>query len=83
MGLKPAEIKLMSRLASLISAKEVRDNKRYSQKEIADQTGLTESTLSRMVNGARMDTVALGKAVKLARWLGVKVVELYEVKELT
>lgn len=71
----------MSRIPALISAKEVRDNRRYKQTEIAEQTGLTESTISRLVNGVGMETVAFGKAIKLAKWLGVKVDELYEVKE--
>lgn len=69
----------MSRVAALISAKEVRDNRQYRQKEIADQTGLTESTLSRMVNGVGLKAVGLGKAIALADWLGVDVKDLYEV----
>lgn len=71
----------MSRVASLISAKEMRDNRRYKQAEIAKLTGLTESTISRLVNGIGMETVAFGKAIILAKWLGVKADDLYEVKE--
>ena len=78
---KPSEIKLMSRVAALISAKELRDNRRYKQAEIAKQTGLTESTISRLVNGIGMETVAFGKAITLAKWLGVKVDALYEMEE--
>lgn len=74
----PPEVKLMSKVPGLISAKEVRDNKRYKQSEIADQTGLSESTVSRLINGANIETVSLGKAVILAEWLGVPVTELFE-----
>ena len=70
----------MSKVAKLISAEEMRDNRRYKQVEIAEQTGLTESTLSRLINGANMEAVALGKAVVLAKWLGVDVTDLYEVE---
>lgn len=37
--------------------------------------------ISRLMNGIDTETIRVGKAVKLARWLGVKVDELYEVKE--
>jgi DNA-binding Xre family transcriptional regulator len=67
--------KLMSRFAVLVAKKEIRDNKRYTQAEIANATGLSPSSISRLmkgdIEGASMKTVRV-----ICEWLECEVGEL-------
>lgn len=71
-----SEIKLMSRLPELLAAKEIRDKRRYSQKEIADAAGLSESMVSRFMKGDGVEGTAVGRVKRLANWLGCSIDDL-------
>jgi transcriptional regulator with XRE-family HTH domain len=73
-------VKYMNRIPELMQRKGLRDNKRYSQKDMVEGTGLTSGAVSRIVNNRTLDHVPLSSAVPIARWLGVHVEEL--VKEV-
>lgn len=69
---------MISRLPLLVSEKEVREKrqKRYTQKEIAEETGLSPSVISRWMRGGEIFGPQLETAHTLAKWLGVDIEEL-------
>ena len=56
--------------------KKILDTKGISQKELAEKVGLTESAMSRYVNGSRIPRGEY--LISIAKALKVKVEELYE-----
>lgn len=70
------EVELMSKLPELLAAKEIRDKRRYSQKEIADATGLSESMISRFMKRGNIAGTAVGSVKRLAGWLGCSIDDL-------
>ncbi len=75
--------KVISRFPLLVSKKEVQENRRrrYTQKEIADMTGLSPSVISRWMRGGEVDGANLETVQKLAQWLEVDIKDLTEVVE--
>lgn len=69
-------VKLMNRIPELMQRKGLRDNKRYSQKDMAEGTNLTAPAVSRIVNNRTLDHVEFASAYKIAKWLGVSMEEL-------
>ena len=67
---------LRNRIPELMQRKGLRDNKRYSQKDLAEGTKLTTGAVSRIVNNYTLDNVAFSSAFKIAQWLGVHMEEL-------
>jgi transcriptional regulator with XRE-family HTH domain len=68
--------KLRNRIPELIQLKGIRDNKRYTQKEMAIGTGLYESAISRMMRYETLDNVPFGHLFVIAQWLEVPMEEL-------
>ena len=77
--------KVMSRFPLLVSQKEVREQRmhRYSQKEIAQQTGVSESVVSRWMTGKGFEGTSIEVAGRLARWVGVSIEELTQTVDET
>ena len=72
---------LKNRIPELMQRKGLRDNKRYSQKDLAEGTNLTTGAVSRIVNHPTLDNVAFSSAFKIAKWLGVPMEELVRDEE--
>jgi transcriptional regulator with XRE-family HTH domain len=72
---------LRNRISELLQQKGLRDNKRYSQKDLVEGTKLTSGAVSRIVNNYTLDNVAFSSAFKIAKWLGVPMEELVRDEE--
>jgi transcriptional regulator with XRE-family HTH domain len=70
--------RLMNNIPILLTQKELRDRKRYSQKDMAAGTGLTESGISRILKYKTLDKVPFESIVKMAKWLEVTPLDLVE-----
>jgi transcriptional regulator with XRE-family HTH domain len=70
--------KFKNRIPILLIAKEMRDKKRYSQHDMAQGTGLTDTAVSRFMRHDTLDNITYASAIVIARWLGVSVEELSE-----
>jgi transcriptional regulator with XRE-family HTH domain len=68
--------KQINKIPRLITLKELRDERRYKQKDIADATGMSESVISRVINDNDIANLSYGSAKALAKWLGVPMEEL-------
>jgi transcriptional regulator with XRE-family HTH domain len=66
----------MSRLANRIpqyfARKELRDNRRYSQHDMAVATNLSDNAISRIMRYETLDNISFGSIVAIADWLGVE-----------
>jgi transcriptional regulator with XRE-family HTH domain len=71
--------KLKNRIPALLIYKEGRYMKHFPQKEIAEGTGLTDSAISRIMRYKTLDNVPFLSMVKIAEWLEVSPLELFEV----
>jgi transcriptional regulator with XRE-family HTH domain len=60
----------------LLSQKELRDGRRYKQKDISDGTGLSVSVVSRIMNDRDIGGMTYATAKAFAQWLGVAMEEL-------
>jgi transcriptional regulator with XRE-family HTH domain len=67
-----------NKIPLLVSQKEVRDEQRYKQREIALATGLSESMISRLMREEELSAINYVTARIIARWLGVSTDELAE-----
>ena len=65
-----------NRILELLSRKELRDKKRYTQLDIAAGTGLTGAAISRILRQENIDNLTYLSAKSLAQWLGVSMEEL-------
>ena len=68
--------KYVNRIPVLVSAKEVRDGKRYKQKEIAIASGLSEPIVSRLMRETEIGGITYSTARMIAQWLGVSTDDL-------
>jgi transcriptional regulator with XRE-family HTH domain len=73
--------KMTNRIPSLLARKEMHDNKRYTQRDIARDTNLTESLISRTMRSKTLDSLSLADAYMLAEWLGCSIYELFELAD--
>jgi transcriptional regulator with XRE-family HTH domain len=64
-------VKFINRIPVLVSEKEVRDGRRYKQKDIAIGSGLSESMISRLMREDDIGGVNYASARIIAEWLGV------------
>lgn len=76
--------KVISKLPLLVSKKEVREgrNRRYTQKEIAEQSGVSPTVINRWMQGDEINGSTLETVQKLATWLGEPVEHLTEEVEI-
>jgi DNA-binding Xre family transcriptional regulator len=69
----------VNNVPAIIGKKNTRDNRRYSQVEIAEATGISQSMISRILtNRVKIENVAVGVLESLAEWLECDVRELYK-----
>jgi transcriptional regulator with XRE-family HTH domain len=68
--------KYVNRIPVLVSEKEVRDGRRYKQKEIAIVSGLSESMVSRLMREPEIGGITYDTARTIAEWLGVSTDDL-------
>jgi len=69
-------IKQKNNIPMLLSQKELRDGRRYRQKDIAMGTGLSEGMVSRFMRDRDISHMTYGSAKAIARWLDVTTDEL-------
>lgn len=68
----------VNNVPAMIGKKVARDNRRYSQIEIAEATGVSQSMISRILsNKVKIENVAVGVLDKLAVWLECDIYDLY------
>lgn len=68
----------MGIILTLVTRKELRDGKRYKQREIAAQTGISEAMISRLLRDQiHVDDISLGTARAIANWLECTIDDLY------
>ncbi|MDQ7025903.1 MAG: helix-turn-helix transcriptional regulator [Anaerolineae bacterium] len=72
---------LTNNIPILLTQKELRDRKRYSQHQMAEGTGLTDSAISRILHYKTLDKVPFDSIVKVAKWLEVNPLDLIEESE--
>jgi transcriptional regulator with XRE-family HTH domain len=68
--------KQLNKIPMLLSQKELRDGRRYRQKDIAVGTGISEAVVSRVFNDNDIVNLTYGTAKAIAKWLGVSMEEL-------
>jgi transcriptional regulator with XRE-family HTH domain len=71
-------VKYKNKIPVLVSAKEIRDGRRYKQKEIAIGSGLSEPIVSRLMREDDISGVTYASVRAIAEWLGVSMEELAE-----
>jgi transcriptional regulator with XRE-family HTH domain len=73
---------LINRIPQVVAQKDIRDKKRYSQRDIARGTGLSDNAISRIMRYKTLDNVPFHTILAVADWLGVTDVrELVEVSD--
>ena len=67
-----------NRFVALLAEKDKRDNKRYTQREISQATGLRTTTISRLVHGEEgvLETMNVKTLIALAKFLGCQLSDL-------
>jgi transcriptional regulator with XRE-family HTH domain len=73
---KERMFKVMTRLPQLLAAKEIRDNRRYTQKEVADASGVSPTLISNWMNGKNVERSTVETVLRVADWLGCTLDEL-------
>lgn len=68
--------KVMTNFQELLALKEAKQKSRYTQKEIADGVGVSESMVSRMMNGKGIEKMSLENIAKFAKWLECEIGDL-------
>jgi transcriptional regulator with XRE-family HTH domain len=67
----------MNNIPVLIAQKEIRDRRRYKQKDIAEATQISESMISRVIQDKiNIGGMTLDTAFALADWLGCDIRDL-------
>lgn len=67
-----------NRFVALLAEKDKRDNKRYTQREISQATGVRTTTISRLVHGEEgvLETMNVKTLIALAKFLGCQLSDL-------
>jgi transcriptional regulator with XRE-family HTH domain len=73
--------KFKNRIPELIQRKGLRDNKRYSQRDLARGAGVSDNAVSRLMRYQTLDNIPLGHALAIAKWLEVAVEDLVRESE--
>jgi transcriptional regulator with XRE-family HTH domain len=66
----------LNRIPAMLQKKGLRDNKRYTQRDMASGIGLSDNAISRLMRYETLDNVPLGHVLMIAKWLEVPVEEL-------
>jgi transcriptional regulator with XRE-family HTH domain len=72
---------LINNIQIMLAKKELRDAKRYKQLDIARESGISQSVLSRMMSREDISHFTLETAHLLAAWLGCAIEDLYKIPE--
>ena len=64
--------KFINRIPEMMARKDIRDNKRYTQRDMARGTGLTDTAISRIMKHKTLDHASFGHMLLIADWLGVQ-----------
>jgi transcriptional regulator with XRE-family HTH domain len=73
----------MSNISRLITEKELRDGKRYKQRDIVRATQLSPSMVSRIIRGdIDYDNVTWGVLRRFAKWLGCSTDEMFTIVDV-
>jgi hypothetical protein len=70
--------KHLNKIPMLLSQKELRDGRRYKQKDIVIGTGLSGTIVSRVMNDKDIGGLTYASAKAFAKWLNVSMEELGE-----
>jgi transcriptional regulator with XRE-family HTH domain len=73
--------KLKNKIPSMLAIKEFTDNKRYTQRDLARGTNITESLMSRAMRSNTIDHLSLYDANAIANWLGCSIYDLFELSD--
>ena len=68
--------KQLNKIPKLLTLKELRDERRYKQQDIADGTGLSKGMISRVLHNKDISNLTYESAKAIAKWLGVAMEEL-------
>ena len=63
---------LKNKIPELIQRKGIRDSRRYTQRDMAQGTGLSDGAISRIMRYETLDNVPYGHLFAIGNWLGVK-----------
>ena len=66
----------LNKIPMLLSQKELRDGRRYRQKDIVDGTGLSSTIVSRVMKDKDIGGLTYASAKAFAKWLGIPMEEL-------
>ena len=72
---------LINNIQIMLAKKELRDAKRYKQLDIARESGISQSVLSRIMSREDISGFTLETAHLLAKWLGCSIEDLYKEPE--
>jgi transcriptional regulator with XRE-family HTH domain len=72
---------LINNIQIMLAKKELRDAKRYKQLDIARESGISQSVLSRIMSKEDIGGFTLETAHLLAAWLGCSIEDLYKKPE--
>jgi transcriptional regulator with XRE-family HTH domain len=64
--------KLLNRIPELMARKDIRDNKRYSQRDMARGTGLSDNAISRLMRYETLNNASFAHMLAIADWLGIQ-----------
>lgn len=73
--------KVVSNFAVLLARKEQQDRRRYTQKEVAESIGISESMVSRLLKDVDVLKMSYGNILKVAQWLDCTSDELVKLVE--
>jgi transcriptional regulator with XRE-family HTH domain len=64
--------KLKNKIPELIQRKGIQDGRRYTQRDMAQGTGLSDGAISRIMRYETLDNVPYGHLFAIGNWLGVE-----------
>jgi len=72
-----------NRFLALLTEKDKRDNKRYTQREISQATGVRTQTISHLLRGDEgvLETMNVKTLIALAKFLGCQLSDLLPIPE--
>jgi transcriptional regulator with XRE-family HTH domain len=65
-------VKLLNKIPELIQRKGIQDSKRYTQRDMARGTSLSDAAVSRIMRYETLENVPYGHLFAIGNWLGVE-----------